>query len=69
MTTLSGHYLDKVVLRFSLVLYHADADGTAVMYEAVNQAVRSAREERPITADWIREIDEDYEGRKANEPI
>ena len=44
--------------------YHADGKGTAVMYEAVSQTVCCARAAAPITADWKKQIDEDYEERK-----
>ncbi len=44
--------------------YHADSKGTAVIYEAVSQAVCSVRACRPMTSDWRREVDEDYKKRK-----
>ena len=37
--------------------YHADTLGTAVIYEAVNEAVCCARSARPMTADWKRRVD------------
>lgn len=43
--------------------YHADRQGTAVVYEAVNEAVCCARSSRPMTAGWKRRVDEDYRGR------
>ena len=43
--------------------YHADRKGTAVIYEAVNEAVCCARAARPMTADWKRRVDEDYNKR------
>lgn len=44
--------------------YHADHQGTAVIYEAMSEAVCSVRAHRPMKADWKKNIDEDYEGRK-----
>ena len=43
--------------------YHADHEGTAVIYEAMSEAVCSVRACRPMTADWKRRVDEDYEKR------
>ena len=43
--------------------YHADHTGTAVIYEAVSEAVCSVRACRPMSADWKRSIDEDYKKR------
>ena len=43
--------------------YHADRKGTAVIYEAVNEAVCSVRTNRPMGNAWKRSIDEDYEKR------
>ena len=43
--------------------YHADRKGTAVIYEAVSEAVCSVRASRPMSADWKRSIDEDYKKR------
>lgn len=43
--------------------YHADREGTAVIYEAVNEAVRSVRASRPMSAGWKRKVDEDYRSR------
>ena len=44
--------------------YHADHTGTAVIYEAVSEAVCCVREARPMAADWKRSIDEDFRKRK-----
>ena len=44
--------------------YHADAAGTAVIYEAVSEAVCSFRAAKPMESNWRRRIDEDFEGRK-----
>ena len=43
--------------------YHADRKGTAVIYEAVSEAVGSVRASRPMSSEWKRSIDEDYQKR------
>lgn len=43
--------------------YHADRKGTAVIYEAVNEAVRSVRASRCMSAGWKQRVDEDYRNR------
>ena len=43
--------------------YHADSKGTAVIYEAMNEAVCNVRACRPMNADWKKRVDEDYNGR------
>ena len=43
--------------------YHADSQGTSVIYEAVSEAVCSVRASRPMQADWKRNIDADYQKR------
>ena len=43
--------------------YHADHQGTAVIYEAVSEAVCSVRACRPMTSDWRRKVDQDYQKR------
>ena len=43
--------------------YHADRRGTAVIYEAMSEAVRNVRASRPMSADWKRRVDEDYRKR------
>ena len=43
--------------------YHADHKGTAVVYEAVNDAVCSVRASRSMNSDWKRKVDEDYRKR------
>lgn len=40
--------------------YHADHQGTAVIYEAVCDAVCDVRASRPMSREWKRNIDEDY---------
>ena len=43
--------------------YHADSVGTAVIYEAVSEAVCNVRACRPMSASWKRRVDEDYKKR------
>ena len=43
--------------------YHADHEGTAVIYEAMSEAVCSVRACRPVSADWKRRVDEDFKKR------
>ena len=43
--------------------YHADREGTAVVYEAMSEAVCSVRSCRPMSADWKRRVDEDFKKR------
>ena len=43
--------------------YHADGKGTAVVYEAVCDAVCSVRGSKPMSADWKRKVDVDYRKR------
>ena len=45
------------------VNYHADHQGTAVIYEAMSEAVCSVRACRPMSTDWKRRVDEDYKKR------
>ena len=45
--------------------YHADGQGTKVVYDAVCETICCARANAPITADWKKEIDEDFQQRKA----
>ena len=44
--------------------YHADHQGTAVIYEAVSEAVCSVRARKPMSAEWRRKVDKDYKTRK-----
>jgi len=44
--------------------YHADHQGTAVIYEAVSDAVCSLRANKPMSASWKRKVDSDYNSRK-----
>ena len=43
--------------------YHADRQGTAVIYEAMSEAVCKVRACKPISADWKRKVDEDFNKR------
>jgi hypothetical protein len=43
--------------------YYADPQGTAVIYEAMSEAVCNVRACRPMSADWKRSVDEDYQKR------
>ena len=43
--------------------YHADRQGTAVIYEAMSEAVCNVRASRPMSREWKRNIDEDYKKR------
>ena len=43
--------------------YHADHTGTAVIYEAVSEAVCCVREAKPMAANWKQKIDEDFRKR------
>lgn len=43
--------------------YHADHQGTAVIYEAMSEAVCNVRASRPLKADWKCPVDEDYKKR------
>ena len=43
--------------------YHADSEGTAVIYEAVSEAVCNVRASRPMTVDWKKKVDADYRKR------
>ena len=43
--------------------YHADRQGTAVIYEAVCDAVCDVRASRPMSREWKQNIDKDYKKR------
>ena len=44
--------------------YHADRQGTAVIYEAVCDTVSDFRAHKPMSAGWKRQIDRDFGSRK-----
>lgn len=46
------------------VNYHADAQGTHTVFQAVGKAVSQMRACAPLQANWSEEINEDYEARK-----
>ena len=46
------------------VNYHADSAGTRLNYDAVGKAVSAMRAGRPLSAEWRKDIDADYRGRK-----
>jgi uncharacterized protein YegL len=43
--------------------YHADTQGTAVIYEAMSDVVYSVRASRPVEAGWKKKIDADFRKR------
>jgi len=45
------------------VNYHADSRGTAMIYEAVGDAVGRVRACKPMSGEWRRKVDEDYRER------
>ena len=45
------------------VNYNADSVGTAVIHEAVSEAVCSVRASKPMSDSWRRKVDEDYKKR------
>lgn len=46
------------------VNYHADSQGTTVVFDTVAETVYSVRESMPLAANWSDNINEDYNGRK-----
>lgn len=46
------------------VNYHADSEGTQLNYEVLNEAIRTVRSSAPLSADWKRRIDKDFESRE-----
>ena len=54
------------IRRDRAVNYHADSQGTEVLYETVSEAVSAVRRTMPVAANWSRRIDEDYRSRKKN---
>ena len=44
--------------------YHADSKGTAVIYDAVCEAVCNVRASRPMSESWKNRIDEDFQRRR-----
>ena len=46
--------------------YHADSEGTAVVFEAVAETVQNARAGMPMKANWNAKINRDFNSRKKN---
>ena len=46
------------------VNYHADRQGTGIIYDTVAEAVCEVRASRPLGAEWSARIDADYNSRK-----
>lgn len=44
--------------------YHADRAGTAVVYQAVSEAVCNIRACQPLSANWRKQVDKDFTERK-----
>ena len=47
------------------VNYHADQDGTRVVYDTVCEAVCNLRASKPLSDDWGERINRDYQSRKS----
>ena len=43
--------------------YHSDSQGTSLNYDVISDAVTSMRSRAPLSADWKRRIDQDFQGR------
>ena len=52
------------IARDRAVNYHADQQGTEIIYDTVSEAVGRVRANAPLSADWTRRINADYNGRK-----
>lgn len=46
------------------VNYHADSRGTEVLFDTVSETVCCMRASQPVTPQWSKKIDEDYQTRK-----
>ena len=46
--------------------YHADSEGTAVVFETVAETVQNARAGMPMKASWNAKINRDFNSRKKN---
>ena len=46
------------------VNYHADSQGTQVLYETLCAPISAMRSNKAIDADWGRDISKDYNSRK-----
>ena len=49
------------------VTFHNDAEGQALNYAEVSEAVRQVRMSAPLSADWKKNIEADYNRRSGNE--
>ena len=47
------------------VNYHSDSRGTKLNYEVVSEAICAVRCSTPLSEDWKKRIDEDFESRKS----
>ena len=46
--------------------YHADTQGTSVIYDTVNDAIRQVRQcSAPLSANWKQKVDADYHNRRS----
>lgn len=54
------------ISRERAVNYHADEQGTKVLYNTVAQAVCSVRAEQRLTENWAEDIEKDFRNRKTN---
>ena len=52
------------ISREHAVNYHADRQGTAVVYQAVTEAVCNVRATKQLDENWAQEIEKDYNNRK-----
>ena len=43
--------------------YHADSEGTAVIYEAMSEVVCNVRANKPMSKEWKRNVDADFKKR------
>ena len=48
------------------VNYHADSQGTELLYDTVSESIESFRAGAPLAPSWSRRIDEDFKSRKKN---
>lgn len=46
------------------VNYSADSVGTQVFYETISAPISAMRQNKPLTDEWSRDIEEDFETRK-----
>ena len=46
------------------VTCHSDNKGTQLQYQAMTEAISSVRASRPLTADWKRDLEKDFQNRK-----